>query len=111
MLIKRGFLKQCPVCGNAPIFSEYLKIKKNCRKCGIKFSDYKSDDGPAYCTIFLVGHILIPLILLIEKNYSPSITLQMIFWPLTTLLLTLWLLPKIKGAFIALQICLDDKQS
>ncbi len=110
-LIKRGFLKKCPICGSSPIYSKYLKIHDNCKNCGLKLSNYKSDDGPAYCTIFLVGHILIPLILLIEKKFSPPTYLQMIFWPSVTLLLSLWLLPKIKGAFIALQIFLNDKKT
>ena len=65
---------------------------------------YRSDDGPAYCTIFIVGHILIPAILLSEKYFSPSLTFQMIIWPIITIIFSLWLLPKIKGAFIAFQI-------
>ena len=110
-LIKRGFLKKCPICGNSNIYSKYLKIRKNCQECGFKLSEFKSDDGPAYFTIFIVGHIIIPSILLIEKKFSPSISFQMVFWPLLTLLLSLWLLPKVKGAFIALQIFLNDKES
>ena len=84
-------------------------IHKKCFKCGINFSEYKSDDGPAYCTIFIVGHILIPLILLIEKNFSPPTTIQMIIWPFFTIILTLWLLPKVKGAFLAFQIFVKDR--
>ena len=72
-------------------------------------SDYKSDDAPAYITIFLVGHLIIPLILLTEKHLSPSITLQMITWPIMTIIFTLWLLPRVKGAFIGIQIFLGDK--
>ena len=49
-------------------FLGYIKTYKSCKSCGIKFSNYKSDDGPAYCTIFLVGHLLIPLILIVEKS-------------------------------------------
>ena len=109
--LRRGFSKKCPSCGNSPIFIKYIKTQKICKKCGLKFSDYKSDDGPAYCTIFIVGHILLPLILLTEKTFSPEIIFQLIFWPLLTILLSLWLLPKIKGAFIAFQIFIDDKQS
>ncbi|MFL2679346.1 MAG: DUF983 domain-containing protein [Alphaproteobacteria bacterium] len=109
--LKRGFSKKCPSCGKSPIFLKYIKTHKICKKCGLKFSDYKSDDGPAYCTIFVVGHILIPLILLTEKKFSPEINFQLIFWPFLTVFLSLWLLPKIKGAFIAFQIFVDDKQS
>ena len=107
--IKRGLKKKCPKCGNFPIFSGYIKTYESCENCGIRFSQYKSDDGPAYITIFLVGHILIPLILLVEKYYSPTLLLQMVFWPLLTILSSLWLLPRVKGAFIGIQIFLDDK--
>ena len=107
--LKRGFFKRCPNCGEAPLFLKFLKTFKKCKKCGINFSKYKSDDGPAYCTIFIVGHILIPIILLSERNYSPPIFLQMLIWPLLTIILTLWLLPRVKGAFIALQIFVKDK--
>jgi len=107
--LKRGFSKKCPNCGKSPIFLTYIKTLKNCGSCGLKFSDYKSDDGPAYCTIFIVGHILIPLILLTEKNFSLSITIQMVIWPIITLVLTLWLLPKVKGAFLAFQIFVKDR--
>ena len=109
--LKRGFLKKCPNCGNSPIFLNYIKTISKCKKCGLNFSNYKSDDGPAYCTIFLVGHLLIPLILIVEKNFSPSVMYQMIFWPILTILMSLWLLPKVKGAFIAVQIFLNVKKS
>ena len=109
-LIKRGFAKKCPNCGKFPIFLSYIKTHRKCKNCGIKFSEYRSDDGPAYCTIFLVGHILIPTILLIEKNFSPPVLLQMFFWPALTILLCLWLLPRVKGAFLAFQIFVNDKQ-
>ncbi len=109
MFIKRGFSKKCPHCGKSPIFIKYIKTFNKCNNCGIKLSEYKSDDGPAYITIFIIGHILIPIILLVEKNYSPSITIQMLIWPLLTILSSLWLLPRIKGAFIGLQIFLGDK--
>ena len=48
-------------------------------------------------------------ILLTEKNFSPPTTLQMIIWPLITIILTLWLLPKVKGAFLAFQIFVKDR--
>ena len=109
--LKRGFSKRCPKCGKSPIFLTYIKTLDYCKSCGIKFSDYKSDDGPAYCTIFLVGHFLIPLILIVEKKFSPAIFYQMILWPLLTIISCLWLLPRVKGAFIAAQIFLNDKKS
>jgi uncharacterized protein (DUF983 family) len=107
--MKRGFKKKCPSCGESPLFSKFLKILPKCKKCGKNLSAYKSDDGPAYITILIVGHVIIPIILLIEKNLSPPIILQMTLWPIITIILCLWLLPKIKGAFIGFQIFVDDK--
>ncbi len=107
--IKRGFSKKCPVCGRSPIFIKYVKTFSKCKNCGTKLSNYKSDDGPAYITILIIGHLIIPIILLIEKHYSPALLIQMTFWPILTILLCLWLLPRIKGAFIGIQIFLDDK--
>ncbi len=109
--MKRGFRKKCPHCGKTPIFIKYIKTFQKCSKCGIKLSQYKSDDGPAYITIFIVGHILIPVILLVEKHFSPSLILQMFIWPILTIIFSLWLLPRVKGAFIGMQIFLGDKAS
>jgi len=109
--LKRGFFKKCPICGDGPLFLKYIKTYKKCSNCGLNFTKFKSDDGPAYCTIFLVGHLLIPIILLTEKNFRPPISIQMIFWPIITVALSLWLLPKIKGAFIAFQIFVNDSSN
>ena len=109
VMLKRGLFKKCPLCGNTPIFRKYITTFKKCRSCGLKLSLYRSDDGPAYFTIFIVGHLLVPLILLLEKNHSPPLILQLSIWPLLTIFMCLWRLPKIKGIFIAIQIFLDDK--
>ena len=58
---------------------------------------------------FLIFFIILPLILLTEKYFSPSLYLQMLIWPLITAFSSLWLLPRVKGAFIGVQIFLDDK--
>ena len=46
-MLKRGFSKKCPNCGIRPLFPKYLKTFKKCNECGIDFTRYKSDDGPA----------------------------------------------------------------
>lgn len=108
-LIKRGFHRLCPVCGKRPLFSSYIKLVNRCEKCKTDFTRYRTDDGPAYCTIFIVGHIIIPSILLTESLDSPPpILFQLIFWPLITIIISTILLPRIKGAFLALQISVKD---
>ena len=109
--LNRGFKKKCPNCGQTPIFSKYIKTFEKCKKCAIVFTEFRSDDGPAYCTILIVGHIIIPIILLVEKNFQPKIIFQITLWPILTAFLCLWLLPRVKGAFLAFQIFVNDKQS
>jgi uncharacterized protein (DUF983 family) len=57
---------------------------------------------PPYITIFIVGHIIVPLLVVIEAAYKPELWTQMVFWPTATLLLTLLFLPVIKGSVVGL---------
>ena len=108
--ISRGFKKYCPKCGHKDIYSSYIKFFPKCKKCNLNFSKYRTDDGPAYITIFLVGHIIVPLILLTEGSKNPPpIAFQYIFWPILSISLCLWFLPRIKGAFLGIQISVDDR--
>ena len=108
-LIKRGFYRVCPICGKKPLFSSYIKLIKKCKNCKTDFTRYSTDDGPAYCTIFIVGHIVIPSILFTEGlETPPPILFQLVFWPLVTIFISTLLLPRIKGAFLALQISVKD---
>ncbi len=105
----KGAKRCCPNCGERRLFSNFLKIAPTCTHCGLEFSDYRADDGPAYFTIFLVAHIIIPAMLVMEQAYSPPNWVHMALWlPLTTLL-SLAFLPMIKGAVVGLQWALDVK--
>lgn len=98
----RGFHRRCPACGCAPAFAGYLKLVPACTACGAPLGQIRADDFPPYVTILLVGHIVVPLILLVEQISPLSLGLQMAIWPLLTLLLTLALLPLLKGAVVGL---------
>ena len=101
--LRRGFQGRCPACGRGAILYNYLKVHDHCPKCGEAFHYHRADDGPAYLTILIVGHILAPLIYFVYSTYRPQPwTLATIFCTLTVAL-ALFLLPRIKGAFIALQ--------
>lgn len=108
----KGFLMKCPICGLNPLYSSYIKFNVRCSKCKTNYSNYKTEDGPAYFTIFLVGHIIIPAIVLIEGlDTPPPFWFQIIIWPIITIILSLLLLPRIKGAFLAFQINVNDTSS
>lgn len=114
LFIKRGFLKTCPQCGKSNLYSSYLNIIPRCKnkKCKFTFEKYSTDDGPAYFTIFIIGHVVIPLIVFLEGlETPPSFIFQITFWPIFTILLGIWLLPRIKGAFLGFQISVNDSSS
>jgi uncharacterized protein (DUF983 family) len=96
--IKRGFGRCCPRCGSSGMFSGYLSVSAKCRRCGLDFDTIRSDDIPPYFTVLIVGHLVVPLLLLLEQRSAPPVDLMLaIFLPLT-LALTLVLLPFVKGA-------------
>jgi uncharacterized protein (DUF983 family) len=72
-----------------------------CATCGEGFGDIRADDFPPYLTILVVGHIIVPFILLAER-FGFSTAQQVALWVPMTLLLTLLLLPRLKGAVIGL---------
>jgi uncharacterized protein (DUF983 family) len=96
----RGLKGRCPHCGEGRLYWRYLKVEPRCEKCGHDLARYPADDGPAYFTILIVGHLLVapllffPIIWKAPAMYMVPATLI----PLTVL--TLALLPRVKGAFI-----------
>lgn len=101
-IIYRGMKRQCPQCGTPGLFLGYLKIAPRCSSCHLDFNKIRSDDAPAYFTIMIVGHVVVPLVFTVGIYYDLALWLQMIFWPLLTIFLTLILLPFVKGIIMAI---------
>ena len=99
----RGWRKKCPSCGFGRIFNGYLKVEPTCTVCGLELSRHRADDGPAYLTILLVGHILAPLLLLTYEHLNPHPLLVATSFSVVFALLALYLLPRLKGAVIGIQ--------
>ncbi len=99
----RGWSRRCPQCGDGALYDGYTTVRPLCAACGLELFHERTDDAPPYFTILILGHILIPLLLLDEILFAPPQWVQIaLFVPLTTLL-TLWLLPRVKGALLAFQ--------
>jgi uncharacterized protein (DUF983 family) len=107
----RGLRGRCPSCGEGRLFRAYLKVETECAACGCGLARYPADDGPAYFTILLVGHLVVVPILLfpIVWEAPARYTVPATLIPLAAL--TLALLPRVKGAFIGLLYALDVKDS
>ncbi len=98
----RGIAQRCPACGQGHLYRRYLKVNDVCLGCGLAVGEIRSDDAPPYFTILLVGHIIVPSMLILEELRHPPQWVHLALWVPLALLLTLTLLPRVKGAVIAL---------
>ncbi len=101
--MKRGFLCRCPRCGQGKLFRAFLKVDDHCSACGLDYTPHRADDLPAYLVIIIVGHIVVPVVLWVETNYSPAIWLQMSIYLPFTFISSLLLLQPVKGAVVGFQ--------
>jgi uncharacterized protein (DUF983 family) len=103
LAMKRGFRGRCPRCGEGKLFRAYLKTANACSACDLDFTPHRADDLPAYLVIVIVGHLVVPLALLIETEFSPPVALQLTIYLPLTLVLSLVLLQPVKGTVVGLQ--------
>jgi uncharacterized protein (DUF983 family) len=99
--ILRGFMQRCPRCSRGALFRRYLKPVEHCSACGEAFGHIRADDFPPHLTILVVGHIIVPLMLVADRA-GVSMAAQIAIWVPAALGLTLLLLPRLKGAIIGL---------
>jgi uncharacterized protein (DUF983 family) len=101
--LQRGWQGRCPRCGAGSLYSRFLKMRSSCPVCEQALEPYRADDAPAYFTILIVGHIVVPLVLLLERyGDTPPLWFHALLWLPLSVVLALYLLPHIKGTVIAL---------
>ncbi len=101
--MRHGAFFRCPSCGKGSLFKSYLKVQDNCSHCKEELHHHRADDAPPYFTIFIVGHIILPLLLAVEATWVPPLWIHVALWLPLTLILSLSLLPVIKGMIVGLQ--------
>ncbi|HSI42586.1 MAG TPA: DUF983 domain-containing protein [Xanthobacteraceae bacterium] len=101
--MKHGFCLRCPSCGEGPLFAGYLRTAERCTSCGEEFWHHRADDAPPYMVITIVGHIVVPLLLAVEVAWHPAEWVHMAVWLPMALVLSLVLLPPVKGALVGYQ--------
>lgn len=99
----RGWRRRCPNCGSGPLLSGYLKVRESCAVCGEELHHHRADDGPAYVTIVIVGHLMAPLLLWVFTKYQPDPWILSTGFAVGCVALSLYLLPRLKGVFVAIQ--------
>ena len=60
--VRKGWRRRCPNCGNGALLKGYLKVRDTCPVCREELHHHRADDGPAYLTILIVGHLMAPLL-------------------------------------------------
>ncbi len=99
----RGARQRCPACGTGSIYRGFLSVAESCPSCGEELHHQRADDAPPYFTMFIVGHVIVAAVMFVEKAYAPDLWVHGLIWTPLILVLSLMLLPRIKGALIGLQ--------
>jgi uncharacterized protein (DUF983 family) len=97
---RRGLRLRCPNCGHGRLYDSYLKVTERCSACNEPLGHIRADDIPAYFTILIVAHVMVPVVAAFVAFSLPdwlSITLCLML----TVALTLGLLPSVKGVIVA----------
>lgn len=96
----RGARGRCANCGKGALFRSYLKQVDCCSHCAEPFAHIRADDGPAWLTILIVGHIVVAIAMAVEIGATWPVWWSMVLFCTLALAMTLLLLPRAKGIFI-----------
>ncbi len=99
----RGWRRRCPHCGRGPLLRGYLKVHDRCTVCHEDLSHQRADDGPAYLTILIVGHIMAPLLHVVFVTWRPEPLILATIFCVGSVGLCLYLLPRLKGVVVGIQ--------
>ena len=99
----RGARGRCPACGDGRLFTRYLKVADHCPACGEALHHQRADDGPAYLTVLIVSHLGAPLLLASFIAWRPSAATMIWSFGIGAIVLSLMLLPIMKGGMVGLQ--------
>ena len=98
--LRRGAAGRCPNCGRGRLFRAYLKVRPACEICGHDNGQYPADDAPPYFTILILGHLVIGPLLIFPFIWTWPVGLVLAILIPALTVLTLTLLPIVKGAVV-----------
>jgi uncharacterized protein (DUF983 family) len=81
----------------------YLQVADHCGSCGTALHHHRADDGPAWATILITGHIIAPLMLIVFEAFRPEPWVMAAGFSGAFVALSLYMLPRLKGAFVGFQ--------
>jgi uncharacterized protein (DUF983 family) len=101
--VLRGWQRRCPACGAAPLMDGYLTVRSRCSACGTELYHHRADDGPAWATILIAGHLVAPLMLFVFQTWRPEAWMMASGFSAAFVVFSLYLLPRLKGVFVGVQ--------
>ena len=101
-ILGRGLRGYCPNCNQGPLFRAYLKPIPACGNCGERWEDIRADLGPAWASMTLAAHIIIPVYHFIFFDSAMSTGLQIVILMALAIAICLLTLPRMKGLFMAI---------
>lgn len=102
LAVRRGLGLRCPACGKGKILAGYLKPAEQCSSCGEAVGELRADDGPAWATILLVGHLVSPAFFVFATSDAETGLRAFLFIAAGVIAATLLILPRMKGLFVGL---------
>lgn len=85
------------------MFNSYLKVADSCPVCDEQLHHHRADDGPAYLTILVVGHLMAPAIHIAFTRFRPDPMVLATVFTVGCVALSLYLLPRLKGLVVGIQ--------
>lgn len=88
----------CPRCGAPTLFIGSVHIPERCRVCGLDYSAHRAGGRPVALLVLLVAALIFSLAMLVEDTIYPPLWVQLVLWPVLTVVAVIAVLRIVKGA-------------
>ena len=97
-------LGKCPVCGQGRLWTSYLKIADACGTCAADFKAAETGDGPVVFVILISGFAACVGLVISLLGFGWPVWMLLAVWPAFAVVLSLILMPVLKGLMVASQL-------